>query len=213
MLVVTPVYYFLLYETDAVLLGILSGPEQVGIYQVARRLAEFVVFCAAVASSVGLPRLAEAHASRQTSRVQATVDTMNGIALISTAGTVLALVAVGPWALQLFGADFADGYEPMLILALARLLALFFGPSSDLLLMTGHHGRLGKVNLVCAALNIGLNFLLIPRFGVVGAAVATGTVLIGWSWWLYVLVRRHTAVETCLFRRAPALLLAVRARG
>ena len=101
----------------------------------------------------------------------------------------------------------------MLILALARLLALFFGPSSDLLLMTGHHGRLGKVNLVCAVLNIGLNLLLIPQFGVVGAAVATGTVLIGWSWWLYLLVRRHTAVETCVFRRAPALLLAVRARG
>ena len=100
-MLVTPVYYFLLYETDAVMLGILAGPEQVGIYQVARRLAEFVVFCAAVASSVGLPRMAEAHASRQTSRVQATVDTMNGIALISTTGTVLALVAVGPWALTI----------------------------------------------------------------------------------------------------------------
>jgi O-antigen/teichoic acid export membrane protein len=212
-MLVTPVYYFLLYETDAVMLGILAGPGEVGIYQVARRLAEFVVFCAAVASAVGLPRLAAAHAARRVDKVQATVDTMNGIALISTTATVLALTLVGPWALRLFGHEFAGGYLPMLILAVARLVALVFGPASDLLLMTGHHGRLGKVNLVCAVANIALNFLLIPRFGVLGAASATGGALIAWSAWLYFLARRHTPIETCLFRRAPALLLAARARG
>lgn len=212
-MLVTPVYYFLLFETDAVMLGVLAGPEEVGVYQVARRLAEFVVFCAAVASAVGLPRLAESHAARQAGRVQATVDTMNGIALVSTAPIVLALALVGPWVLQLFGDDFAGGYLPMLILAVARLVAVVFGPASDLLLMTGHHARLGKVNLVCAAANIVLNLLLIPRFGVVGAASATSVALIGWSAWLYLLARRHTPVETCLFRRASALLLAARARG
>ena len=96
---------------------------------------------------------------------------------------------------------------------MARLFALLFGPASDLLLMTGHHGRLGKVNMACALVNIALNLLLIPPFGVLGAALATSTVLIGWSFWLYLLARRYTTVETCLFRRAPALLLAARARG
>jgi O-antigen/teichoic acid export membrane protein len=210
-MLVTPVYYFLLFETDAVTLGILAGPEDVGVYQVARRLAELVVFCAGAASSVGLPRLARAHAARQAERVQSTVDTMNGIALLSTVATVMGLVLLGPWALGLFGAEFAAGYPAMLVLALARLASLLFGPASDLLLMTGHHARLGKINLVCALANIALNLLLVPQLGVMGASLATGAALVGWSAWLYAVARRHTPIETCLLRRAPALLVAARA--
>lgn len=212
-MLVTPVYYFLLFETDAIILGVLAGAHEVGVYQVARRLAELAVFCAGAASSVGLPRLAQAHASRQVDRVQTTVDTMNGIALVSTAATVMGLVLLGPWALGMFGSDFTDGYLPMLVLALARLASLLVGPASDLLLMTGHHARLGKVNLVCALVNIALNLVLIPRLGVLGAALATGLALIGWSAWLYLIVRRHTPIETCILRRAPALLVAARVGG
>ncbi|MGD9510731.1 MAG: lipopolysaccharide biosynthesis protein [Geminicoccaceae bacterium] len=212
-MLVTPVYYFLLFETDAVMLGVMAGPEHVGVYQVARRLAEFVVFCTAVASSVGLPRIAEAHAARRPDQIQATVDAVNGISLVSTVTIVLALGLLGPWALTLFGPEFGSGYLPMMMLATARLVSVLFGPASDLLLMTGHHRLLGKVNLMCALLNIVLNLVLIPPFGIAGAAAATSVALVCWSAWLYGLSRRDTAIETCLIRRVPALLTLQRARG
>jgi O-antigen/teichoic acid export membrane protein len=94
---------------------------------------------------------------------------------------------------------------------LARLVSVLFGPASDLLLMTGHHRLLGKVNLVCALLNIALNLVLIPPFGIVGAATATSIALVSWSAWLYQLSRRDTAIETCLIRRIPVLLTQHRA--
>lgn len=200
-MLVTPVYYFLLFETDVVVLGILAGPYDVGLYQVARRLAELTVFCAGAASAVGLPRLARAHAERRPDKLQATVDVMNLIGLGSTAAIVLALVAAGPFALQLFGRDFADGYPVLLILAFGRLAAALFGPASDVLLMTGHHGRLGRVNLVFALVNLALNLVLIPRFGAAGAAVATTAASLSWNVWLYVLVRRLTPTDTCVLRR------------
>jgi O-antigen/teichoic acid export membrane protein len=212
-MLVTPVYYFLLFETDAVMLGVMAGPEPVGVYQVARRLAEFVVFCTAVASAVGLPRIAEAHAARRPDQIQATVDAINGISLLSTLAIVLALGVLGRWALGLFGPEFGDGYLPMMMLALARLVSVLFGPASDLLLMTGHHRLLGRVNLICALLNIGLNLVLIPPLGIVGAAAATSIALLCWSAWLYRLSRRDTSIETCLLRRMPAVLTLHRARG
>ena len=212
-MLVTPVYYYLLFETDAVMLGLMAGPEEVGVYQVARRLAEFVVFCTAVASAVGLPRIAKAHAAHRPDQVQATVDAVNGISLLSTLVIVLALGLLGPWALRLFGPEFASGYLPMMLLAGSRLVSVLFGPASDLLLMTGHHRLLGKVNLSCALLNIVLNLILIPSFGIMGAAAATSTALIAWSIWLYLLSRRDTSIETCLLRRVPTLLILQRARG
>lgn len=203
-MLVTPVYYFLLFETDIVLLGLLAGPHEVGLYHVARRLAELAVFCAGAVSSVGLPRLARAHAERRTDKLQATVDVMNLICVGSTAAIVLAMIASGPWLLLLFGAEFADGYPVLLILALGRLATVLMGPASDLLLMTGHHARLGRINLVFALVNIALNFFLIPRFGATGAALATTIAYVSWSAWLYRLSRRLTAVETCpLLRPRP----------
>jgi O-antigen/teichoic acid export membrane protein len=191
----------------------MAGPEEVGVYQVARRLAEFVVFCTAVASAVGLPRIAKAHAARRPDQIQATVDAVNGISLFSTLAIVLALGLLGPWALRLFGLEFAAGYLPMMLLAGARLISVLFGPASDLLLMTGHHRLLGKVNLSCALLNIVLNLILIPSFGIMGAAAATSIALIAWSIWLYLLSRRDTSIEICLLRRVPSLLILQRARG
>jgi O-antigen/teichoic acid export membrane protein len=200
-MLVTPVYYFLLFETDIVLLGILAGPYEVGLYQVARRLAELTVFCAGAASSVGLPRLARAHAERRQDRVQSTIDVMNLISVGSTGVVVLALVAVGPFALQIFGPEFAQGYPALIVLALGRLAAVLLGPASDLLLMTGHHRRLGRVNLTFAILNLALNFALIHWLGGLGAAIATCTASVSWSAWLYLMARRLTAIETCPLRR------------
>jgi O-antigen/teichoic acid export membrane protein len=200
-MLVTPVYYFLLFETDIVLLGILAGPYEVGLYQVARRLAELTVFCAGAASSVGLPRLARAHAERRQDRVQSTIDVMNLISVGSTGLVVLALVAVGPFALQIFGPEFAQGYPALIVLALGRLAAVLLGPASDLLLMTGHHRRLGRVNLTFAILNLALNFALIHWLGGLGAAIATCTASVSWSAWLYLMARRLTAIETCPLRR------------
>lgn len=197
----TPVYYFLLFETDVVALGVLSGPYDVGLYQVARRLAEFAVFAAGAASAVGLPRLARAHAERRADRLQATVDVMNLVSVGSTLAIVLGLLAAGPFALRLFGPEFAQGYPVLLVLALGRLAAVLLGPAGDLLLMTGHHRRLGRVNVVFAALNLVLNVALIPRFGALGAAIATSVAALGWTAWLYGLARRLTPVDTSVLGR------------
>ena len=200
-MLVTPVYYFLLFETDVVVLGILAGPYDVGLYQVARRVAELSVFCAGAASAVGLPRLARAHAERDNARLQATVDVMNLIAVSTTGAIVLGLVAVGPFALWLFGPEFQAGYPALVILAVARLLATFFGPVSDLLLMTGHHGRLGRINAAFAVVNIALNLALIPWLGALGAAIATAVASVGWTAWLYLVAHRLTPIETSALRR------------
>ena len=158
-------------------------------------------------------QLQKTGSTRITDLIQATVDAVNGISLFSTVIIVLALGLLGPWALTLFGPEFGSGYLPMMMLAMARLVSVLFGPASDLLLMTGHHRLLGKVNLMCALLNIVLNLVLIPPFGIVGAAAATSVALVCWSAWLYCLSRRDTAIETCLIRRVPALLTLQRARG
>jgi len=47
--------------------------------------------------------------------------------------------------------------------------------------------------------NILMNFLLIPRFGIVGAAIATYAAIIGGNIWLYALARHRLGINAFLF--------------
>jgi O-antigen/teichoic acid export membrane protein len=200
-MLVTPVFYFLLFETDVMALGILAGPYEVGVYQVARRLAELTVFCSSAVSAVSLPRLARAHAERDSARLQSMTDIMNLMAVTSTLVVAAALILLGPWGLWIFGPEFDAGYPALVVLALGRVLTVMTGPGSDLLLMTGHHRLLGRVNLWFGLANVALNVVLVPTFGVLGAAIATALASGGWSLWLYAVVRRVSPIEPCVLLR------------
>ena len=65
------------------------------------------------------------------------------------------------------------------------------GPVGVTLYMTGHESIANRIFTASAVLNVILNFALIPRFGIVGAAVATSISLIAWNLGLWVVVRRR----------------------
>jgi O-antigen/teichoic acid export membrane protein len=54
--------------------------------------------------------------------------------------------------------------------------------------MTGHQNSSVIVSGVCALTNLGLNAILIPKYGGLGAAISTALTLIIWNSWLAILV-------------------------
>ena len=94
--------------------------------------------------------------------------TFNGVALIAFAG-------VGSWLLMLFGPEYATQttYVVLVILSTLYFFGTWVGPTGALLQMTNGH-RVELVNtIIFIVSNIGLNYLLIPAYGIIGAALAT----------------------------------------
>jgi O-antigen/teichoic acid export membrane protein len=83
-----------------------------------------------------------------------------------------------PLFMRIFGRDFASGRTALIILTLGSLSVIATGNNKIVLLMGGG----STLNLVSAglalALNIGLNLLLIPRYGLNGAAIAYASSLV-----------------------------------
>jgi Na+-driven multidrug efflux pump len=91
------------------------------------------------------------------------------------------------------------------VLLLGMVVYAFFVPFDQLLLQSGFPGRQSALMALYVATNVGLNLLLIPPLGLLGAAIATavalglaGLLLLGASWlWLgyrrSVLLYRTTA--------------------
>jgi O-antigen/teichoic acid export membrane protein len=180
-MLVTPVFFFIVSETDVLALGFFREPAEVGIYNVARRLAEITQFPHAAMVALVLPRLAKAYGQRDTARFQACVDTMNLAALIPGCIAIVLLVTFRYPLLSLFGAEFTAGQQVILIMCITRVVDMTLGPASEILMMSGRHVQASRINIAFSVFNIVLNLLLVPRYGMVGAAVTTLTTVTLWK--------------------------------
>jgi|GEM_PF-258097 len=85
------------------------------------------------------------------------------------------LLGVGLWGapvLSIFGPAFAVGFWSLVLLSVAYALNGAFGSSEMLLMMSGRSGLNLLNTVLLVAITCGLNLLLIPRYGIAGAALA-----------------------------------------
>jgi O-antigen/teichoic acid export membrane protein len=118
---------------------------------------------------------------------------------------VLVLAVMGEHILALFGEEFVGGYGPLMIFALALLLRAAVGPATLLLHITGHQDRCIIVYACALVASLVLNFLLVPRFGMNGAAMAMLLVTGFWTVWLRIVVMRLISVQPSIFSFRAAL--------
>jgi O-antigen/teichoic acid export membrane protein len=160
-------------RADILMLGALKGNAMVGIYTVADRGAQFVFFAMTAVSVPLNPLIASLYASGQKERLQYIVTKITRIVSGLSLLIVVGLTVFGNWFLLLFGTEFTEGYVALAILNCGQLLTVAMGPVGWLLVMTGHQRDAALVSGVGTGLNIILNLMLIPEWGVEGAATAT----------------------------------------
>jgi len=183
-------------QTDILMLAALRGSESAGVYQAAVRGAELVAFSLVIVNMAIQPSIARLYAAGDMARLQRLIT------LSARAATAVALpfAAVSilwgePIMAAVFGSDFARGAVALGILSAAQLINAFTGPANSLLDMTGHQDDTLKAMIAGVLINVTLNAVLIPRWDIAGAAIATGTSLIVWNILLVIFVRRRLGVN------------------
>ncbi|MEJ2212168.1 MAG: polysaccharide biosynthesis C-terminal domain-containing protein [Anaerolineae bacterium] len=78
-----------------------------------------------------------------------------------------------------FGAEYASGGLPLVILAIGQLINVGTGAVGMLLIMTGRQNRWLALSAVALLASIALHLLLIPRLGLSGAALSTSIAVSG----------------------------------
>jgi O-antigen/teichoic acid export membrane protein len=157
---------------DVIVMGFFLPPEAVAVYFAATRLLQFVVFASYAASAATGPRFAEAKAREDLASLRALVVRT---ARLTSAATVLigaAVLLAAPLLLRLFGPGFDASFAPLALLVLGVAVYSAFGPAEDVLNMLGGERLSAAVALAALSVAVVLNILLIPRYGVMGAAAA-----------------------------------------
>jgi O-antigen/teichoic acid export membrane protein len=163
-------------RTDLLMLGLLMDPEDVGKYRVAVQIADGLGMILVAFSAVIAPHLARLHATGDLRAVQRILVGSHrlGLLVLLPVSLALALGAV-PLLGLIFGPEYSSAAHTMRILVLGRAAYAAIGFSGLALSMFGLASLASAATMVMAGANVGLNLLLIPPFGMTGAASATVT--------------------------------------
>lgn len=165
--------YLLLGRMDVIMLGYFVEDRAVGIYTVAVRLAMFIVVGLEIMVPVVGPNFADLGTRKDMPTIAALLSSSTKGAFYVGLVIFSIIAVLGTDILRIFGREFAGGAFVLLILAAGQLVNSLTGPVGQLLIMTGKHAWEVANSLVMVGLCFILNLILIPRMGIVGAAVAT----------------------------------------
>lgn len=158
---------------DQVMLGEMVGSQAVGIYSVAVRLAEVWLFLSAAVYWSFLPGLVEARAAGDEPFYRRLQQYYNLMALLAYAVAVPVMLLAGWLVPLLFGSAYVAAAPVLAILIWANLFIYLENARSAFCNVMNWY-RLHLVTVVLGAgVNVGLNLVLIPRYGATGAAVAS----------------------------------------
>ncbi len=165
-------------RTDVLMLGAIQGAEAVGIYVVVVRLAQLITFILMAVNSALAPTMASLYAEGKIEQLQRVLTKSARIVLLVSVPVTGSLMGFGYWFLLLFGSDFTQGQMALIILSIGQLVNAGIGSVGQLLTMTGNE----KYTVISvgsgAVMNLVFNALLIPQWGINGAAISTASCIV-----------------------------------
>jgi O-antigen/teichoic acid export membrane protein len=157
---------------DLLMIGLLTTGLMTAEYAVAAQIATVATLGNELLGPVFTPRMGRYFAGRDRDAFAREYDQNRILTLSIGLAAAVGFVWLGRWALSIFG-DYAAAYPILLILGAGYLIKIGFGATGRYLNMAGRANWSLTSTLVLLVAMCGLNLLLIPRFGGIGAAIGT----------------------------------------
>ena len=168
--------FFILNWTDTLMLGHYLGEGVVGLYNAASPLARFIPVFLASLTVLYNPIATGFFARGEIENLKRFYTIITKWVVLLTFPLFVLLVAYPiPILGFLFGGEYIEAWKPLVILSIGFMFHSVLGPNGLTLLTMGKPTENLKGDLLGASLNVILNYLLIPVYGMMGAAIATAS--------------------------------------
>jgi O-antigen/teichoic acid export membrane protein len=158
---------------DIFILGFSRAPEEVGYYTVARRIVGTLAGLFAFLAGAVLPSLSSAALGKDTAKFKYSTGKFLSLAVFISLSVLVPVAFFGTGMIKVIvGADYASAGAPLKIMVLALLLVLFNLPFSTGLIASGYEKDVLKQAFASAILSVSSNFILMPKYGMIGGSVS-----------------------------------------
>jgi O-antigen/teichoic acid export membrane protein len=183
-LVPSALFLWALNFSDRFFLVKLAGPREVGLYSIGVRMASAIILLLAAFRTAWPAFAYSIEDDREAKRTYSFVLTY---IVVITSWMALALGVLAPWLVRLLTTE--EFYSAERVVAPLAFAAAAFGAYIVVVIGIGRARRTRSnwvITGAAAAINVALNLILIPEFGIMGAAVATigayGLLFLGMAW-------------------------------
>lgn len=183
--------------SDLLLLGAMRDAKEVGHYRAALQIAMLANFGYIALNMLAGQRFSNFLAQNDKASAAQTASHLSRLALLTALPLPIALWVEGEWLLAfLFGPGFEQAALPALIISLGICFSAFVGMAHSLLIM--NHGEFIAIRITACALaaNVGLCFLLIPQYGLIGAALANAIANALWNLVLWYFAQKVSGIDS-----------------
>jgi O-antigen/teichoic acid export membrane protein len=165
-------------KADVLLLGYWQSAGDVGVYSAAFQTSAIIVLVLQSFESIANPLLSESIAREDRSQLEKLYKILLRWVLTLSFPIFLVIALLPKELLALFGEKFEGGALCLVILAIGQIVNAGTGSANNILLLAGHTRLVMWNTLLAGILQIALNLVLIPRYGIVGAAIAAAASLV-----------------------------------
>lgn len=177
----TAIMQSVITQTDIFMLGSLANVSDVGVYSIVMKLALLSSFIITSLNTFMAPKFSELFYNNELDELKNLAQKSTKLIFYVTLPITIIMVVFGNYLLSIFGDEFIGGYYALLLLSIGQLINAASGSIGYLLNMTGHQKQFNKIVLLGALINIIVNYLLIPLYGINGAAFASMLSVIFWN--------------------------------
>ncbi|MFK7739352.1 MAG: lipopolysaccharide biosynthesis protein [Planctomycetota bacterium] len=178
--------------------------SELALFNIAYRTVAFLGLLMIAIDNSQLPRISQLLARGETHQVRKLIRRNSLVKCVGTAIGAALLAAGSPHILALFDDPTYLAGEPVMLLLMVGFLGrAAIGPGGEMLSISGHHNRCVVVyvaGLVATAL---LAWLLIPPFGIMGAAAGVVVVMLSCDLAFHTMARRHLNLRLDLLAPRP----------
>jgi len=167
--------------TDTIMLGMWRTEKEVGIYNVVVKLSMIISFILTSINSIAAPKFAEFWGRGNIEGLKRIAKQSSALMFWSSLPLFLLFFLFPSYILKIFGKEFVLGSHALMILAVGQFINALCGSVGWVLQMTKYQKFHQNVVLLTTILNIILNYLLIPLYGITGAAIASAASMIFWN--------------------------------
>jgi len=182
---------FMKVQTDSIAVGHYLDARRLGVYSIAATMVAMVSLVQRSVNQIFASTIADLHARGEHHLLKRMFQTVTKWVVGLTFPFALVLIIYAREIMQIFGRGFEEAWPILIIGGVAGLVDCGVGSAGTLLLMSGRQNRLIKIQVVTAGLMIGLSLALVPRWGIIGAGLATAVNVALTNLWFLVEVRRE----------------------
>lgn len=164
----------IIIHISTLMLGHFTTPQIVGIYAAAQRTALLIPIILESFCAIFAPIISDLYNRKELKKLETLFNIITRWIFTISFPCVVVMVFFAKEILSIWGKEYTSGTVCLIVICCAQLINCSVGPAGIMIIMTGRT-KIGLINsFIVVLMIITLNFFLIPKYSILGAALSLG---------------------------------------